>query len=376
MLPKFFKETSQRMEQSRNKKKLKNVDGEHNNGYAASEVPCKLLDTSVIIDGRIADICRTGFIDGKLLIPVFVLEELQHIADMSDSLKRVRGRRGLDILQQLQSEFSSQVEIVNQDFDDIAEVDSKLVKLGQITGGKIITNDYNLNIPRYVDSSEAPEKWDIYSTMFGGIPAEELAEFDHYFALFPGLKEHLFSKTNEKYFEVASQNIHDDVITHESVKAYQTKFAQTFSSFYQVLKTNLIDQYETINISSTEQQLGNQLFDLLNEIKLIDNYDAYQILSDTWNSISQNLEILKAEGLDACRKIDENTVYKKDDKSKELIPVQDGYKGRIFDFEIVKQYQLQTEVAEIQQKNDELNEIASQYEELFSNLTEDQQEGL
>jgi type I restriction enzyme M protein len=212
--------------------------------------------------------------------------------------------------------------------------------------------------------------------MFGGIPAEELAEFDHYFALFPGLKEHLFSKTNEKYFEVASQNIHDDVITHESVKAYQTKFAQTFSSFYQVLKTNLIDQYETINISSTEQQLGNQLFDLLNEIKLIDNYDAYQILSDTWNSISQNLEILKAEGLDACRKIDENTVYKKDDKSKELIPVQDGYKGRIFDFEIVKQYQLQTEVAEIQQKNDELNEIASQYEELFSNLTEDQQEGL
>ncbi len=105
----------------------------------------KLLDTSVIIDGRIADICKTGFIDGKLLIPVFVLEELQHIADSSDALKRVRGRRGLDVLQRIRTECGMQVEIVNQDFDDISEVDSKLVRLGQITGSKIITNDYNLN---------------------------------------------------------------------------------------------------------------------------------------------------------------------------------------------------------------------------------------
>lgn len=110
-----------------------------------SYVGCKLLDTSVIIDGRIADICRTGFIDGKLLIPVFVLEELQHIADSADALKRVRGRRGLDILQRIRTEGSLQVEIINQDFTDITEVDSKLVRLGQQLGGKIITNDYNLN---------------------------------------------------------------------------------------------------------------------------------------------------------------------------------------------------------------------------------------
>lgn len=106
---------------------------------------CKLLDTSVIIDGRIADICSTGFVEGKLLIPVFVLEELQRIADSSDSLKRVRGRRGLDVLQRLRTECGTQVEIVNEDFDDITEVDSKLVRLGQLVGGKIITNDFNLN---------------------------------------------------------------------------------------------------------------------------------------------------------------------------------------------------------------------------------------
>lgn len=105
----------------------------------------KILDTSVIIDGRIADICKSGFIEGTLLIPVFVLEELQHIADSSDLLKRNRGRRGLDILNRIQKELEMYVQIDSRDFDDITEVDSKLVRLGQLIHGKIITNDYNLN---------------------------------------------------------------------------------------------------------------------------------------------------------------------------------------------------------------------------------------
>ena len=105
----------------------------------------KLLDTSVIIDGRIADICETGFLEGTLLIPVFVLEELQHIADSPDSLKRVRGRRGLDVLQKIRKESRMKVEITEADFEDITEVDSKLLQLAQEVGGKIITNDFNLN---------------------------------------------------------------------------------------------------------------------------------------------------------------------------------------------------------------------------------------
>ena len=107
--------------------------------------PYKLLDTSVIIDGRVADICETGFIEGTLLIPVFVLEELQHIADSADILKRTRGRRGLDILQRIRTESQMNVEISNTDYDDVPEVDSKLVRLAQEVGGKILTNDYNLN---------------------------------------------------------------------------------------------------------------------------------------------------------------------------------------------------------------------------------------
>lgn len=110
-----------------------------------STPPCKILDTSVIIDGRIADICQTDFIDGVFVIPEFVLEELQHIADSSDILKRNRGRRGLEILNKMQKELDVPVEIYEGDFEDIDEVDSKLVKLAKLLEGKVITNDYNLN---------------------------------------------------------------------------------------------------------------------------------------------------------------------------------------------------------------------------------------
>ena len=105
----------------------------------------KILDTSVIIDGRIADICQTGFLEGTIVIPQFVLGELQHIADSSDALKRNRGRRGLDILNRIQKELAIKVEIYEGDFEDIQEVDSKLVKLAKLTNGVVVTNDFNLN---------------------------------------------------------------------------------------------------------------------------------------------------------------------------------------------------------------------------------------
>lgn len=110
-----------------------------------SKLEPKILDTSVIIDGRIFDICQTGFIEGSLIIPNFVLEELRHIADSSDSLKRNRGRRGLDILNKIQKELNIDVQIYEKDFPNITEVDSKLLKLAQVLNGKVITNDYNLN---------------------------------------------------------------------------------------------------------------------------------------------------------------------------------------------------------------------------------------
>ncbi|SEB18758.1 Uncharacterized conserved protein YacL, contains PIN and TRAM domains [Thalassobacillus cyri] len=112
----------------------------------SAEIPKpKILDTSVIIDGRIADICQTSFLEGTIVIPQFVLEELQHIADSSDGLKRNRGRRGLDILNRLQKDLPVNVEIYEGDFEEIQEVDSKLVKLAKVMNGVVVTNDFNLN---------------------------------------------------------------------------------------------------------------------------------------------------------------------------------------------------------------------------------------
>lgn len=125
---------------SNRKKKISEEEPE-----AASKNILKILDTSVIIDGRIADICQTGFLEGTIVIPQFVLEELQHIADSSDVLKRNRGRRGLDILNRIQKELAIKVEIYEGDFEEIQEVDSKLVKLAKITNGVVVTNDFNLN---------------------------------------------------------------------------------------------------------------------------------------------------------------------------------------------------------------------------------------
>lgn len=105
----------------------------------------KILDTNILIDGRIYDLAKTGFLEGTLLVPNFVLYELQYIADSSDSIKRVRGRRGLDILNKLQNEHIMPIEMYEGDFEDIPEVDSKLIALAKQNGGVVVTNDYNLN---------------------------------------------------------------------------------------------------------------------------------------------------------------------------------------------------------------------------------------
>ena len=114
-------------------------------GSAGGAVCQKLLDTSVIIDGRVADLCETGFLEGTFLVPHFILDELQHIADSSDSLKRARGRRGLDILNKIQKMAEVDVRIIDEDFPHVKEVDAKLVVMAKKLNAKIVTNDLNLN---------------------------------------------------------------------------------------------------------------------------------------------------------------------------------------------------------------------------------------
>ncbi len=119
--------------------------GRFSRAIVPSNARPKVLDTSVIIDGRIYDICRTGFVEGDLVVPAFVLRELRHIADNADPVKRNRGRRGLDILQRMQKELDQRILLNDREYNDVPEVDLKLLRLAQELGGVLVTNDYNLN---------------------------------------------------------------------------------------------------------------------------------------------------------------------------------------------------------------------------------------
>ena len=112
--------------------------------FAIRAIP-KILDTSAIIDGRVCDICKAGFMEGELVVPAFVLDELRHIADSADSLRRNRGRRGLDVLNRLQEDGRCQVRVEDKDYGELDEVDVKLLRLARDLGGAVLTNDYNLN---------------------------------------------------------------------------------------------------------------------------------------------------------------------------------------------------------------------------------------
>ena len=127
-------------------KKISSVGGKGSSKVKSDATP-KIFDTSVIIDGRIADIMKTGFLEGPIVIPEFVLVELRHIADSSDALKRNRGRRGLDILNKIQTEYGIDIynTVADKALEDIPEVDAKLLKLAHMMGGKVVTNDFNLN---------------------------------------------------------------------------------------------------------------------------------------------------------------------------------------------------------------------------------------
>ncbi|MBE5778718.1 MAG: TRAM domain-containing protein [Clostridiales bacterium] len=126
---------------------LSDEDEETESPFVAKgmNVPCKLLDTSVIIDGRVLDVAKAGFLEGEIVVPEFVLAELRHIADSGDNLRRARGRRGLDVLQKLQKELKNPITIEQRDYPDVEEVDVKLLRLCREKDGTVVTNDYNLN---------------------------------------------------------------------------------------------------------------------------------------------------------------------------------------------------------------------------------------
>jgi len=236
----------------------------------------------------------------------------------------------------------------------------------------IRANDYNLNIPRYVDSSEPAESWDIYASMFGGIPQSELDELAVYWQAFPTLRDALFTQTDTPYVQPKVDDLAQAVCEHAEIADYIVTFFAAFADFNVWLKSELIAQMLTLKIAQQERRIGEAVLARLESIPLIDKYYAYQLLDDQWQQIEVDLEILQTESFDASRVVDPNMVIKTKDGKKE--EVQDGWKGRIMTFDLVQTTYLSKELEALQTKEQRLSDIAAQFEEILESLTEDEKE--
>lgn len=242
----------------------------------------------------------------------------------------------------------------------------------KVSREEIRQNDYNLNIPRYVDSSDAAEKWDIYASMFGGVPMNEIAELNEYWSAFPGLQETLFTKGQGPYAALAVDNIAQSVEEHPVVKTFIDKFMGKFRDFDSFLKNELITKMESINLSKEEDVLSADIFARLVSIPLVNKYEAYQLLDDQWSQIAVDLEIIQTEGFKAVIKVDPNMVIKKKNGKEE--EVQEGWKGHVIPFELVQQTLLSDEFTALKKKESRLGEISAEYDELLDALSEEEKD--
>lgn len=233
-------------------------------------------------------------------------------------------------------------------------------------------NKYNLNIPRYVDSSESPESWDIYASMFGGIPEKEVDELEVFWVAFPGLRDSLFSKNSPVNSNLKVDDINVAIREHQSVKKFIQQFNSAFGDFDKYLKTELLNNILTVKINREKTVLSDDVFNRLENIPLIDKYEAYQLLNDKWDVINVDLEIIQTEGFEATKKVDPNMVTKKKDGVEE--EVQDGWIGRVMPFILVQETYLKEELKSLRDKENSVLEIALELEEIIDSLSEEERE--
>jgi len=235
-------------------------------------------------------------------------------------------------------------------------------------------NGYNLNIPRYVDSSAAAESWDLHATMLGGIPHSEIAGLDNFWQAFPQLRSTLFTPKSPAYSELAidKQDVNTSISGHPQVIEFISAYNQAFNGFDDHLNIELIQNWQNVKRNQQEIGLSTELFTRLTPIALIDKYQAYQFLNNQWQIISADLEMMQTEGFAATKQVDPNIIIKKKDgKDTE---VQDGWKGHILPFDLVQHTYLSNDLKALSDKETRLAEIASALEEILESLSEEEKE--
>ena len=239
-----------------------------------------------------------------------------------------------------------------------------------VSRDEVRKNDYNLNIPRYVDSSEKAESWDIYASMYGGVPVSEVEDLAEYWTAFPTLKDSLFSKKNAGYLLFAPDDIKAFILSHADTEAFESKFKTEFGDFAEYLRQKLITDMEHIPVSKEENTIAMELFKRLSDVPLVDPYEAYQILDQNWAKIAVDLEIIQTEGAKSITVVDPNMVVKKKDNKE--TEVQEGWIGRILPFELVQKELLSDDVTALKSAEDRLAAITSDFDSLLEELPEDE----
>ena len=239
----------------------------------------------------------------------------------------------------------------------------------KVSREEIRENDYNLNIPRYVDSSEKPESWDIYSSMFGGIPKNEIDDLDEYWKAFPTLKNDIFKEIGAEHMELTTGNIKEFIEEHNDVTAFKKHFESAFNGFDEYLETLLLNDIENVKVSRAEEHIADDIFNRLKDIPLIDKYKAYQILDNSWSLVSSDIEVIQTEGIDSIKAVDPNMVLKK--KNNKDVEVQEGWNGRIIPFELAQNVMLAENKKKLDDKKNMLSEVVSEREEIIESLSED-----
>lgn len=262
------------------------------------------------------------------------------------------------------------------DIKRIADTVEKRISISKfsrvVDRDEIRANEYNLNIPRYVDSSEAAESWDIYASMFGGVPAKEINELNKYWKAFPSLREALFGDPNAEYSHVKADDLKQAIYGNNDVSSFSSAFKNAFADLDEYLSRELLEESETVSISSEENKISDEIFKRLENMPLIDKYAAYQILDDEWTKIAVDLEIMQTEGKSAVRRVDPRMVIKKKGNKEE--EVQDGWLGRIIPFELAQREVLSEQAKALADKKNRLASITSEYDEILESLSEDDKE--
>ena len=240
---------------------------------------------------------------------------------------------------------------------------SRLVRRDEIE-----SNDFNLNIPRYVDSSETPETYDIYSTMFGGVPNTEIDALERYWEALPGLRDALFERVTDTHSQVKADDVNATVEGHPAVAEFRKRFAEKLDGFDGDATAALLDNPTAVNPAVVESELRYNLFERLSDTTVVDPYEVYQLFADSWEQTETDLEILRGEGFDAVRAVDPNIVTKK--KSGKDVEVQDGWVGRIIPFELAQTALMPEQLTELEEVERDLATATARRDELFAEVDE------